>query len=497
MVFACKVKYPGAASTCLHQPTKLPQPHATMSTIIRHDDGLQVRFRLFGEALTIYDSIGVEENDQRKSSSPIEHMGNFSGSMNKVYTLPESGLINIYFGILPGFDALSGNAVLVALHILNAESHNQKSQTDLLLRNADGTWVPETPTGACWLKVLQREASQGTMFITFTRGNTEAPENNFVPLGGEYVSPYTIEVGWRVANTRPEDDSDAEDTKPEAMPVASPTPQARLSERTRTPTGSVSMQDLPMLGNPTKKVVSAEPTTAKSTTNTDPSNNPDNPLGHEADHVSRGSGQDNSSFEPAHEQTPNVSEENQNKALAPVTTAQSHNASGLSTIVPTPLTGSNGMPDPVSSIVGRLGPLTVSSMAPQSSSSHPNSRKRSAADAFQISDLPLRERIEYLKLGVAEAQGRYRTAHIEGLIMARRIGATQDISYHEKQLEIAEADHALAQARLTLEDEYNSDKYGIPYLQVLRNKTSADSHVAKMKQNVIAARHTATRADQQ
>lgn len=180
-----------------------------MPPSILHRDFFAVEVQHGKEAIAIYDSAG---------RYPHEHAGDFSGLSNKVHVLPGSTKpIRMRFNLLPGFDFLSGNTVLVGLTV-----DGKQRDFELIWKDDHEIKQPNTPSSFSWGRVLLSKASRGTMTITVTRGN-KAPKVKFAALSGQDGFPYSMEIEWQLSA-----DASSESGTEDGRQDATPTPKARV-----------------------------------------------------------------------------------------------------------------------------------------------------------------------------------------------------------------------------------------------------------------------------
>jgi hypothetical protein len=173
-----------------------------MPLSVRHRDRFQIELSHSGKTkvLPTYDKPAVSNGARDNTSQVIEHAeGGFSDPTCKAYiakTLPTP--LKVSPILEPGFDFLSGNAVLFELSTVAAGGRMSKVlDFGRILKSNHQIRRPKDSTVCFWTKVPTSEAGDGTMVISVIRGNSNGMEDHFVPLSDEERKPYVVEIEWQ------------------------------------------------------------------------------------------------------------------------------------------------------------------------------------------------------------------------------------------------------------------------------------------------------------
>lgn len=129
---------------------------------ILHRDLFGVEISHEKKPLAIYDNAEATYEAQGDASEPTEHVGYFSGLINKILVrpvvLPKSNrTMHMSFSLMPGFDFRSGDAVLVELRI---GSTTRKSE--VISKDGHEAKQLDSSSGFHWSRVRLADASQGS-----------------------------------------------------------------------------------------------------------------------------------------------------------------------------------------------------------------------------------------------------------------------------------------------------------------------------------------------
>jgi hypothetical protein len=192
-----------------------------MPANIIHQDLFEVELSHEIQPLQINSNPEATLDAKGDPSKPTEHVRNLSGLSNKLLVLPivlpkSNRTMHMSFNLKPGFDFVSGNAVLIGLRV-----GSTTRGSELILKESHETKQPDSSSGFHWGRIQLAEAAQGTMVITVTRG-VKVKKAKFVPLVGEGGKPYSVEIEWRVLKARPGGAG-----APEVSPTATPTSEIK------------------------------------------------------------------------------------------------------------------------------------------------------------------------------------------------------------------------------------------------------------------------------
>jgi hypothetical protein len=201
-----------------------------MSANIIHRDLFEVEISYENQPLKIYDNPEAMHDNQGDAPKASEHIGDFSGLVNKVLILPlvlpkSNRTMRMRFRLMPGFNFLSGNAIRIGLRV-----GSTIRSSELIWKDDHETKQPDSSSGFHWGRLQLAEASQGTTVITLTRGS-KAKYAKFVPLSGGDGKPYSIEIECRVLKAHPDGVGGPDDGHTDALQDA-----AATSEDTTRPT---------------------------------------------------------------------------------------------------------------------------------------------------------------------------------------------------------------------------------------------------------------------
>jgi len=399
---------------------------------ILHRDLFGVDIFYEKKPLAIYDNAEATYEAQGDASEPTEHVGYFSGLINKILVRPivltkSNRTMHMSFSLMPGFDFRSGNAVLVELRI---GSTTRKSE--VISKDDHEAKHPDSASGFHWSRVQLADASQGTMVITVTRG-IKAKKVRFVPLVGKDGEPYSIEIEWRVLNTRLGGTVGSEDGQPNASYGATP-----KLERTTTP---------PRAGvkpTVTKLVTSAEQqesvTSAIATTTAKP-----HPLDNDESTVH----------------------------LTPLATPETPNHHSDATVH----AGFPGVP--------------FTAIPTQSTVAKPLSSKRNAAEAFGPMQADGNKSIKKLKFQLRKAQAGLGVAAAQVEQLASKV-SRNDTEYHQALHSKAKAVYRVAEVKLEIKAAELGGKKDSEYLELKIRKAKAHLEVVQAEEVLLGENESQT-----
>lgn len=418
-----------------------------MAPSILHRDFFAVEVLHGKEPIAIYDSAG---------RYPHEHAGDFSGLSNKVHVLPGSTKpIRMRFNLLPGFDFLSGNAVLVGLTV-----DGRERDFELIWKDDHEIKQPNTPSGFSWGRVLLNKASRGIMTITITRGN-KIPKVKFAALSGRDGIPYRMEIEWQLSADA-SGESGTEDGRQDATPI----PKARLSTLAAETTKSKVMTKTKTKKALKKPRVSPEPRDTIESTEAKAEGAiaaPD--LSKEDTSMAPRRTQGSKTVPTNPFQAPGVDHANASKALQ----ASSAHSDNTPRNHPHDTTAHAGFPD-------------VPSESAQAATTNSPTLKRPASTAldpdYANSKLqPFRLRKAQAKLAVAEAKAKQAASEVD----------KDDVKVLEILLNKAQAAHEVVEVELELKKAEVGDEKEPEILKLLTRKAEAYLEVVEAEEKVTLA----------